>query len=336
MPECPTSPSDAAAPAAAGATPRVSIGLPVYNGERFLERAIRSVLTQTLQDLELVIGDNASSDGTERIARAAAAADPRVRYIRHPRNLGAAPNYNHTLAAARAPYFKWLAHDDAMEPSFLEQAVAALEAQPHAPLCQAQVRFIDAEDRPIAVHDGLGDGTGAASPSARFAAMVLRSHPCTAIFGVFRTEVLRASLQHASFHGADRALLAQLALRGPFLRLEAPLVLVREHDGRYTRRVADAEQRRLWHDTSARRHSRLPTLRLYREYWGMAMTEPLPPAERLRAMAILAAWWWHNWNAARVAVDVLALLAPSLVGLAERTKTRLFGAAPGHFVEPRR
>lgn len=336
MPESQTQTPTNAAPAAAGAVPRVTVGLPVYNGERFLERAIRSVLNQSLRDLELVIADNASSDGTERIARAAAAADPRVRYIRHPRNLGAAPNYNHTLAAARAPYFKWLAHDDAIEPGFLEQAVAALEAEPGAPLCQAQVQFIDAEDRPIAVHDGLGDGTGAASPSARFAAMVLRSHPCTAIFGLFRTGVLRASLQHASFHGADRALLAQLALRGPFLRLDAPLVLVREHEGRYTRRVADAEQRRLWHDTSARRHSRLPTLRLYREYWGMALSERLPAAERLRAMAILLAWWAVNWNALRVAVDLVALVAPSLVGLAERTKTRLFGAAPGHFVEPRR
>ena len=336
MPEPHAETSTDAAPAAGGRPPRVTIGLPVYNGERFLERAIRSVLSQSLRDLELVIADNASSDGTERIARAAAAADPRVRYIRHPRNLGAAPNYNHTLAAARAPYFKWLAHDDAIEPSFLEQAVAALEAAPGAPLCQAQVRFIDAEDRPIAVHDGLGDGTGAARPSARFAAMVLRSHPCTAVFGLFRTEVLRTSLQHASFHGADRALLAQLALRGPFLRLDAPLVLVREHEGRYTRKVADAEQRRLWHDTSARRHSRLPTLRLYREYWGMALSERLPAAERLRAMAILLAWWGVNWNAARVAVDMVALVAPSLVGLAERTKTRLFGAAPGHFVEPRR
>lgn len=333
MPEPrPETPTDAAA----GTTPRVTIGLPVYNGERFLERAIRSVLNQTLADLELVIGDNASTDGTERIARAAAAADPRVRYIRHPRNLGAAPNYNLTLAAARAPYFKWLAHDDAIAPTFLEQAVAALDDAPDAPLCQAQVQFIDADDRPIAVHDGLGDGTGAASPSARFAAMVLRSHPCTAVFGLFRTAVLRASLQHASFHGADRALLAQLALRGPFLRLEAPLVLVREHEDRYTRRVADAEQRRLWHDTSARRHSRLPSLRLYREYWGMAVSERLTAAERLRTIAILLAWWGHNWNALRVAVDLVALLSPGLVGLAERTKTRLFGAAPGHFVEPHR
>ena len=104
---------------------RVSIGLPVFNGENFLESAIRSVLEQSFDDLELVISDNASTDRTETIARDFAASDRRVRYHRNARNLGAAPNYNRTVELATGALFKWLSHDDRLLPGYLEATVAA-------------------------------------------------------------------------------------------------------------------------------------------------------------------------------------------------------------------
>src|SRR3954470_1068595 len=92
--------------------PRVSIGLPVYNGQRFLAPAVSSLLAQTFADFELVICDNASTDDTEAICRRFAERDPRVRYHRNEQNVGAAPNFNRALALSTGQYFKWAAHDD--------------------------------------------------------------------------------------------------------------------------------------------------------------------------------------------------------------------------------
>src|SRR5689334_9657310 len=110
--------------------PCVSIGMPVFNGERYLAQAITSVLSQGFRDLELIICDNASTDRTEQICREVARQDPRLRYYRNSRILGAAPNYNLCFQHARGTYFKWAAHDDCLAPDYLAKAVAALEAAP--------------------------------------------------------------------------------------------------------------------------------------------------------------------------------------------------------------
>ena len=85
--------------------PKVSVGLPVFNGKRFVAEAIESILAQTFDDLELVISDNASTDGTEEICRAYAEKDERVRYVLNSENLGAAYNYNQTFHLSSGTYF---------------------------------------------------------------------------------------------------------------------------------------------------------------------------------------------------------------------------------------
>lgn len=109
-----------------GEQPLVSIGLPAFNGERYLASTIRSILDQDFADFELIIGDNASTDGTRAVCEAFAAADPRIRYHHNPRNLGAGPNYDLCFHRSRGRYFKWAAHDDMLAPGFLSAAVAAL------------------------------------------------------------------------------------------------------------------------------------------------------------------------------------------------------------------
>ena len=103
--------------------PRVSIGLPIYNGENFLGDAVESLLAQTFTDFELVLVDNASTDGTAAMCERFVARDKRVRYHRNPQNIGGAPNFNLAFQLAdRAPYFKWAAHDDRHLPDFLPSA----------------------------------------------------------------------------------------------------------------------------------------------------------------------------------------------------------------------
>ncbi|MGD9508107.1 MAG: glycosyltransferase family 2 protein [Geminicoccaceae bacterium] len=310
----------------------MSIGLPVYNGEDFLEDAIRSTLAQTFDGFELVICDNASSDRTGTIARDLSAGDARIRYLRNERNLGASGNFARAFHETRGELFKWLAHDDRLAPGYLAATVAALDAAPDAILCNTAVDYIDDRGEAFASYTSVLGAAGGARPSERFATMVLRSHSCVDMFGLTRRSALRDSLLISSFHGADRALLAQLALRGRLLQLPDRLVQMREHGKRYTRQMSNRQARRLWHSSSGNHASALPTLNLYRVYLGLVANERLPLRERIACYGVLARWWAVNWNSVRVLTDVLSLAAPGIPGHAERLKTRLFGAAPGHFM----
>lgn len=316
-------------------TPAVSVGMPVYNGETYLEVAISSVLAQSFNDLELIICDNASTDRTAEICQDYAARDSRIRYFRNPQNLGAAPNYNLAFSHARGRYFKWLAHDDRITPSYLAKTVRVLDERTDAVLCNSVVQYIDQNGAPIGLYNtglALADSQSAA---ARFAWMVLRSHSCVDFFGLIRRETLQDSLLHGSFHGADRALLAQLAIRGRLIQLPAPLVEMREHPNRYTRSNVRSGDRAAWHDASKRGQISLPTWRLYAEYLQMVRKERMLSNERAGCYSALARWWFVNWNFARAAVDVLAVVAPGLPIAAERLKIRVFGAAPGHLLADR-
>jgi glycosyltransferase involved in cell wall biosynthesis len=316
--------------------PVVSVGLPVFNGETFLEVAVSSVLAQTCDDLELIICDNASTDRTAEICQDYATRDPRVRYFRNPHNLGAAPNYNLAFSHARGRYFKWLAHDDRITPTYLAKTVRVLEERTEAVLCNSVVSYIDQKGAPIGLYNtglALGDSHSAAE---RFAWMILRSHSCVDFFGLIRRETLQTSLLHESFHGADRALLAQLAIRGRMIQLPAPLVEMREHPNRYTRQNVRSADRAAWHDASKRGKLSFPTWRLYTEYLKMVRRERMLPNERAGCYGALARWWTVNWNSARALVDVLAVVAPGVPGAAERLKIRFFGAAPGHLLADRK
>src|SRR5882762_8329729 len=92
--------------------PRLSLGLPVYNGEEYLAESLDALLGQSYGDFELVISDNASADGTEEICRQYADKDSRIRYVRQPKNIGATPNHNYLFEVCRTELFKWVSHDD--------------------------------------------------------------------------------------------------------------------------------------------------------------------------------------------------------------------------------
>lgn len=106
--------------------PRVSVGMPIYNGERFLKAAIESILAQTLTDFELIISDNGSTDQTQEICQAYATKDQRIRYYRSAQNFGASWNHNRVFELSTSEYFKWAACDDICKPEYLEQCVEIL------------------------------------------------------------------------------------------------------------------------------------------------------------------------------------------------------------------
>lgn len=289
--------SDAGGAAAGGATALVSVGVPVYNGEEFLEDALSSIRGQTYQNLEIIIADNASDDRTEEICRRHAEVDPRITYIRHPSNLGASRNFNYVVEQSSGPYFKWAAHDDVLEPEFIEECVHVLDADPEAVLCHSEALAIDEEGSIV----GPGEAdpavvlVGADAPEVRrrFASLILTPHYCYDVFGVIRADVLRGTSLIGTQIGSDRKLLTELGLRGRLARVDRPLFLSRDHSGRSVRSMP-LRERAQWFSGS--RSSRFIAPQ-WRELGGIIdalYRWPAPMLDKVRLLPEMVVWLWKN------------------------------------------
>lgn len=278
---------------AGAARPRVSIGLPVYNGERFLDEAVASILGQTFTDLELIISDNASTDSTEEHCRDYQARDSRVRYFRSEQNRGSAWNHNRVLEFARGEYFKFANHDDVCHPDLIRRCVEALDARPEVVLCHALVADIDSSGRVIHEHTYDFD-TASPRPSARFNELLLKQGGHD-LYGLMRTRAARLTPSLGSYHQyAERVKVCSLALHGSFFQLPEVLFYHREHQT--SNRRAFPSTRAIAPILDPRRGNRLlhPQARLHAEYVGnyvrAVWRAPVGPAERARCYRQLAAW----------------------------------------------
>lgn len=273
------------------ATPLVTIGIPVHNGGHYLPATLAALRDQTLSDFELIISDNGSTDGTPDVGRAAAAADPRIRYVRHETNQGAAWNYNHLVSLARSRYFKWNGHDDICLPDYLARCVGALEDNPEAVLCYPRTMLIDATGVEIGPYeDGLN--IDATDPGQRVRQYLLRISMANAVFGVHRLEVLRRSHLIGAYNSSDQVLLYELALRGQFMEIPARLFLRRVHDASSLRANTTPTDVRQWFTGAATAPSVVfPRTRLLGELVRASLTADIPLAGRLSALKVLMATW---------------------------------------------
>ena len=208
--------------------PHVSIGMPVYNGEPFLEDTLDSLLVQTFKDFELIISDNASTDGTQDICRTYASRDSRIHYFRNEVNLGAAKNYNRVFELSSGKYFKWAAADDPCSHDLLAKCVAILDRRPEVILCYPKTSIIDDHGSVIRQYD---DGLALCFPTARerFRRAICRIGECNAVFGLMRSNVLRKTSLIGNYPGADRVLLTELTLCGQFWEIPERLFFRRHH-----------------------------------------------------------------------------------------------------------
>jgi len=134
-------------PSRGGTPPRVSVCIPVFNGAEYIGESIESVLGQTLSDFELIVCDNCSTDATADVV--GRFTDPRITYLRNPRNLGIAGNANRCLELARGEYISIWHHDDVMLPENLERKVRLLEEHPSVGFVHSDLILIDAKGRPL-------------------------------------------------------------------------------------------------------------------------------------------------------------------------------------------
>lgn len=278
------------------ATPTVTIGLPVFNGEQYLTQTLDSLLGQDLTDFELVISDNASTDATEEMCRAAAADDPRIRYLRHDRNRGAAWNYNHLVPLARGRYFKWAGHDDLCEPTYLTRCVAALDhAGPAAALAYPRTVLIDGDGEPMRSYDD-GLDLRQATPHERLAGLLRELGLANAVFGVIRTEVLAATRLIGPYNLSDLVLLAELAIRGRFLEVADELFLRRIHKGSSHEANPSLGSVREWFSGRATTGPVFERTRLVTEITRACVAAPIPARERLACVGALARTWGPRYT----------------------------------------
>lgn len=276
--------------------PRVSIGLPVFNGENYLAETLDSILAQTFTDFELIISDNASTDRTEAICREYAASDRRIRLVRNTTNLGAARNYNRVFELAQGEYFKWNGHDDPIAPVFLERCVEVLDRDPGIILCFARNRAIDehGEDHEVSALTArtFVPKPQLASPAAhvRFYHAVVADHPQGAIFGLIRRSVLAQTALIGSYRSSDLTLLGELALRGRFHQVPEPLQCRRFHAQQGRNVYKTAQLREVWFDPNRSQARHHPYLRLFREHLN-AVRRAAPDARtRSICYAYMALW----------------------------------------------
>jgi glycosyltransferase involved in cell wall biosynthesis len=275
--------------------PTLSIGLPVYNGERYLAEALEALLAQTYDDFELIISDNASNDATEKICRAYADKDDRVRYIRQPVNIGADPNHHFVVEQARGRYFKWAAHDDVYEPELIRRCVEALETHPEVVLAHAADAAIDERGEVIATLPYELD-TANPDPAARLRSLLYVSGG-NDDYGVMYTDVIRRVAPYgAGGYGSDRVFVASMLLQGPFFRVPQVLYYRREHPNRASK--ASKRERAVVYDPKRANRLRYPTARLHVEYlWGFVAAiwrSPLSTVDKMRCSRELAAWLWNR------------------------------------------
>ncbi|WGV27383.1 glycosyltransferase family 2 protein [Halotia branconii] len=207
--------------------PRLSIGLPVYNGEKFLKEAIDSLLAQTFEDFELVISDNASTDKTEEICRAYVNQDKRIRYYRNEKNLGCARNFNRVFELSSGEYFKWAAYDDLHAPEFISKCIEVLDQDPGIILCYSQIYFIDEHGKFLQNYD-IQLQVDSPKPHERFHEL-LAKNLCYQSYGVVRASALKKIPPMGSYALADGILLLRLGILGRFYEIPEYLFFARYH-----------------------------------------------------------------------------------------------------------
>jgi glycosyltransferase involved in cell wall biosynthesis len=301
--------------------PKVSLGLPVYNGGLYLENALATILQQDFEDFELIICDNASTDATSDICRSFAGKDDRIRYFRNEKNIGLGANHNKTFEFSRGQYFKWVAHDDDYPGAMLGRFVRVMEESPsYVSLVYSLCEYIDESGNVLTV-DSDSVNSVDPSPHKRLLHMLRKVRVYNCIYGMFRSDFLRKTRRHGHYPGADHILVAELAMLGLLVEIPEPLLRIREHRGRtYTAYKDPGDLRELFTPGMGHKYSPFSIkARMELELVRSALQLPIPLKDKLLCTAVAALY--PRWRSFR--------------NFGGRQKRRLFAVFPSLKPAPR-
>ncbi len=277
--------------------PRVSIGIPVYNGQHYLGEAIDAILTQTFKDFELIICDNASLDDTEKICRKYAAFDRRIRYYRNEKNIGPAHNFNLVYKYASGEFFKWAAHDDLLAPTFLEKCVEVLGKRSDVVIAYPKAMIIDLNSQEVGPYKRKLD-TNSNDIVRRFH-VLLKGHACYEIFGLIRRNALEKTPLMGLYAHGDGVLLSRLALLGRFEEIPEYLFFPREHPNQSMSLLLDRQgtptsqeyrNYAMWFDPELKGKKLFPYWKLSSEYFRSLRLVKTTLYNRLRFYKHILNW----------------------------------------------
>ena len=207
----------------------VSIGMPVYNGARYIRQTLESLFNQTFRDFQITLCDDGSTDETVAICREFAAEDPRIQILINEQRLGGAKNFNHTFELSRGKYFMWAAQDDMFHPTYIQKCLTKLEQSPHAVMALSEIVLINEAGQRVGSAnpiDAINIGTENMDIVQRLHE-VFRRTGWWAIYGLIRPEILRKTKLYRSEFAGDVILIAELLLHGEFAKVEEPLFYYR-------------------------------------------------------------------------------------------------------------
>jgi glycosyltransferase involved in cell wall biosynthesis len=277
--------------------PKVSVGVPVYNGAQYLAQSLESILAQTYEDFDLLISDNGSTDDTEAICREFAKRDGRIRYVRQDRNRGASWNYNIVARETFGPYFKWATHDDLLAPTYLERCVEALDSESEGVvLAYPKTRIIDAEGAVVGDYEDKLD-LREPTPHRRLRSLIRGLGLSNAAFGLIRRSALEQTRLLASFPASDYVMLAELALLGEFHEVPERLFFRREHEKMSRRAHRSGSEAAEWFEPGSGQRKKV------REFQGLLVEHvrsihrmPLGARERVLCDFVFLATWVRTYR----------------------------------------
>ena len=199
-------------------SPLVSVGLPVFNGEKGIATSLELLLKQDYNNLEIIISDNGSTDRTSEICKEFLKKDPRIKYYRSPENRGSNWNFNQVFDLSSGKYFMWAKHDDKRELSFVRSCVKKLEKFPEAVLCQAHtaIHIENRKERLGVSH--LDSFNGLRGLTNRYRE-TLKHHPALAIYGVYRVAAMKKTHLIRPSIASDVAFIQELSIHGSFVQV---------------------------------------------------------------------------------------------------------------------
>ncbi len=283
--------------------PKVSIGIPVYNGENYLESAINSLLQQSFRDFEIIISDNASTDRTQEICQFLQSRDKRIRYYKNPTNLGAAYNYKKVFQLSRGNFFKWMAHDDRCSSNYLEECIKVLESDPTIVMCFPRVSLIDEDNNLLPlieentfltpkgkiISTNLQRNFISSHPSERYSEVLFRTTKCYEFFGLSRRDIIERTSQHDAYYGSDKVLLCELSLMGKLQEVPSAMCYFRIHD-KQSQSLKSAEEKARWISPELNYGIIMLRIKCFQGYYRSIFAYPLPLFERVKCLLILIIW----------------------------------------------
>jgi glycosyltransferase involved in cell wall biosynthesis len=279
--------------------PKVTIGLPIYNGQKYIAAAIDSHLSQSFGDLRLVISDNGSTDGTPDICADYAKADSRVTYLRSPENRGILWNHRRVMETMESSqYFRWAGADDILEPGLLGAMVTLLDSRPEVEAVMPATKNIDGDGEIIGSMDRTLD---LQSPSVieRGEKILVASYQHVVAYGLLRVSSLKVMRTGPNYIGWDPVFIWELALRGQIAQLESPALLRRFHRGSISR-VKTVKEMRKWVEPNAKGGMNFPHWTWSYERVRALLATPLSTRDKLRLTKLLARdVLWHRAKLAR-------------------------------------